>query len=588
VATRSAPPRQPRRTTRPRRPVASSDRRIRVLLGLSGIALALLLGRAVQLQIVDHAAFVERASGQHRVEIVTEAPRGAILDRDGYRLALSERAQTIGATPSLVTDPARVIAVVAEASGVSPDAIKERLEAEGALHVDLARQVPPAAAKRVQAMDLAGLDFTPEERRVYPSAIAAPVIGIVDLEGEGLAGLELQYDEALRGVDGLEVRTEDPGGNAIQVLESTPMRRGATITTSLDRDVQRAAESVIADTLQEYRAKAVTAIVLDPRTGEILALASAPGPEGGDFRRGTDEELRIRAITDVYEPGSTFKSVTLAAGLATGRITPRTRVEVGDEWQLYDGVLTDPHPNPGIKTATEAIRQSSNIGVAKLAYEHLSDPRGRDIVLAEWIDRFGFGSPTGIDLPGEVAGITTPYDKWSGTSPLNIPIGHGIATTPMQVAQLYATIAAGGVERTPHLVTRIGDQGPVEVEARRVMPRRAARQLAVMLEGVVSDQGTGAAADIIGYSVAGKTGTTKKIDEATGRYSDSRYLSWFVGFAPARDPRVVTLVMVDEPRGDVFYGGDVAGPAFSRLTERALIAMGAEPDQPGEQADQIG
>jgi len=545
----------------------------------AALFLVICLGRAVQMQVVDGGWYSTRASGQHRVEIVTAAPRGAILDRDGYRLALTEQASTIGATTAMITDPARVVAAVAEASGESPDTIMQRLQTSGPAHVDLARQVPAAAAKRVQAMGIEGLDFTTEHRRVYPSAIAAPVIGVTDLEGKGLAGLELQYDKILRGTDGLEVRSEDPAGNAINVISQQAMRAGHTISTGLDRQVQIEAESVTAETRAAYRAKAVTAIVMDPKTGEILAMASAPAPAEGDFRQATADQVRLRAITDVYEPGSTFKAVTLGAGLATGRILPSTTVDVGSEWQLYDGILRDSHPDPGVKTATEALRMSSNIGVAKLAYEHLSTSGAHDSVLSQWIDRFGFGAPTGIDLPGEVAGIVPAYKDWSGTSPLNIPIGHGIATTPIQIAQLYATIANGGIQTTPHLVTRIDGQGPVGLQQERVMPRRAANTLAGMLEGVVSDQGTGSAAQIPGYSVAGKTGTTKKIDK-NGEYSDHRYLAWFVGFAPVKNPRVLTLIMVDQPRGGQYYGGEVAGPAFAKLTERALIALGVQQDRP--------
>lgn len=531
------------------------------------------------MQVVDGGWYAKRASGQHRVELVTTAPRGAILDRDGYRLAMTEQASTIGATPAMISDPARVVAAIAEASGESPDTIMQRLEGTGAVHVDLARQVPEAAAKRVQAMGLKGLDFTAEDRRVYPSAIATPVIGVTDLEGKGLAGLELQYDKILRGTDGLEVRTEDPGGNAISVIRTEVMRPGHTISTGLDRQIQIEAEGVTAETRATYRAKAVTAIVMDPKTGEILAMASAPAPTNGDYRQATNDQVRLRGITDVYEPGSTFKAVTLGAGLATGRIQPTTTVDVGDGWQLYDGILHDSHPNPGVKTATEALRESSNIGIAKLAYEHLSTSGAKDSVLSQWIDRFGFGMPTGIDLPGEVAGIVPAYQDWSGTSPLNIPIGHGIAATPIQIAQLYATIANSGVQTTPHVVTRIDGQGPVGLQQKRVMPARAARTLIGMLEGVVSDQGTGSAAQIPGYSVAGKTGTTKKIDK-NGEYSDHRYLAWFVGFAPVKNPRVLTLIMVDQPRGGQYYGGEVAGPAFAKLTERALIALGIQQDQP--------
>ena len=583
MATRSAPPRTPRRSTR-QRPLPPPERRIRWLLVAAALFLVICLGRAVQLQVVDGDWYSTRATGQHRVELVTAAPRGAILDRDGYRLALTEQASTIGATTAMITDPARVVAAVAEASGESPDTIMQRLQTSGPAHVDLARQVPAAAAKRVQAMGIVGLDFTPEDRRVYPSAIAAPVIGVTDLEGKGLAGLELQYDKILRGTNGLEVRSEDPAGNAISVISQQAMRPGHTISTGLDRQVQIEAEGVTVETRTAYRAKAVTAVVMDPKTGEILAMASAPAPADGDFRQATADQVRLRAITDVYEPGSTFKAVTLGAGLATGRISPSTTVDVGSEWQLYDRILRDSHPDPGVKTATEALRMSSNIGVAKLAYEHLSTSGSRDSILAEWIGRFGFGEPTGIDLPGEVAGIVPAYKDWSGTSPLNIPIGHGIATTPIQIAQLYATIANGGIQTTPHLVTRIDGQGPVGLKQQRIMPTRAANTLAGMLEGVVSDQGTGSAAQIPGYSVAGTTGTTKKIDK-DGTYSDHRYLAWFVGFAPVKNPRVLTLIMVDQPRGGQYYGGEVAGPAFAKLTERALIALGVQQDRPDTAAE---
>ncbi|MGI9116807.1 MAG: peptidoglycan D,D-transpeptidase FtsI family protein [Gaiellales bacterium] len=578
MAIRTAPPRTPR--SRPRIPrLLPPDRRIRVLLALAGVFLVVCLARAIQMQVVDHGFYANRASGQHRLEIVTPALRGAILDRDGYRLALTEEASTIGATPSLVKDPVRVIAAVAEASGESPDTIMQRLRATGVSHVDLARQVPEADARRVAALDLAGLDFTPEQRRVYPSAIAAPLIGATDLAGKGLAGLELQYDRVLRGRDGVEVRTEDPSGKAINVIRDQPVQPGRTISTGIDRTVQAEAEAVTLETRATYRARAVTAIVMQPDTGEILAMASAPAPKDGDFRQGTADEVRLRAITDVYEPGSTFKAVTMGAGLSTGRITPTTRVDVGTEWKLYDGILHDSHLDPGVKTATEALRVSSNIGVAKLAYEHLSTSGHRDAVLAQWIDRFGFGVPTGIDLPGEVAGIVPDYAKWSGTSPLNIPIGHGVAATPIQVVQLYQTIANDGVRIRPHVVTRIDAQGPVREPRTRIMPVAAARTLAQMLEGVVSDRGTGSAAAIPGYSVAGKTGTTKKINR-DGTYSSTRYLSWFVGFAPVRNPKVLTLIMVDEPRGGQYAGGEVAGPAFAKLTQRALTALGAQQDRP--------
>jgi len=565
----------------PGRGKPSTPRRIRVLIGLTALFLLVALARAVQLQAVDHPAFAARALDQHRTTITLHAARGEIVDRRGRRLAVSEEAVTIGAYPREISQRTRVAVAVANATGQDPGLLADRLRNTKALHIDLVRQADPEAAQALKDKNIRGLTFTPEERRVYPSGIAAQVIGTVDIESKGLAGLENEYDGVLRGRDGREEHVRDPQGDTISVVSSQPAHQGETLALTLDRDIQAIAEEVLRRTQETSKAKGVTAVILDPSTGGVLAMASSPGPGADGYRKATADEQRIRAITDQYEPGSTFKAVTVAAGLAEKRFGPLTRIEVPSVFKLYEYPLVDADPDPGTKTVADILKVSSNVGTARLAYEYLGGSRGdsdHGRLLAKWIDRLGFGARTGIDLPGETAGAVLPYNRWSGTSILNIPIGYGTAVTPIQLASLYATIANGGIAVRPHLAARVGDRPPIQPKAKRLLPERVAKQLTQMLIGVVQEDGTGHQAAIPGYTVAGKTGTTKKIDP-DGTYSDSRYVAWFVGFAPASHPKVVTLVMVDEPQGDRYYGGEVAAPAFAELTSRALLALGVQRDR---------
>ncbi len=566
----------------------SPRRRVRWLLIGSVALLALCLLRAAQLQVVRHGELAERARGQQEATIVLHASRGDILDRSGQRLAISQEGVTVGADVALIADARRTArAIVRAIPSADVDELTARLEAPGVLHVDLVRQADPDQAAILRKLKLPGVTFTPEERRIYPAGVAGQVLGIVDIDGAGQEGIEARYERVLHGEDGAEVRVRDPQGETISVARTTPAKPGQPVWLTIDRGIQADVERLIAETHRASRAKSVTALVLDPKTGGILAVASSPGPGPGaeGYRAADPEARRLRAFTDQYEPGSTFKAVTLSAGLSLGRLTPSTTVEVSPSWTLYDRTLTDAHPLPtGAYPISEIIKVSSNIGTAKAAYEHLSGPGAADKgeFLAPFIDRVGFGKPTGVDFPGESAGTVKPYASWSGVEIMTVPIGHGIAVTPAQLGAFYAALANGGKRVCPHLVERIGDtdqRAACAGRGERLFPAKTARQMTQMLAGVVSGDGTGTAAAIPGYSVAGKTGTTKKIDD-DGTYSSSRYVAWFVGYAPTTNPRVVTLVMVDEPQGEARFGGQVAAPAFAQITSRALLGLGVRQDRP--------
>ena len=562
---------RPRPAARRAPRTGSPDRRLRLLLLATALLFAAVLVRAVQLQAFERHALAARASAQHRQEVVLPAKRGTIRDRNGYDMALMQEATTVGATLADVRDPSRIADALATVAGVSRETTLRALARRGVIHVDLVRKLDPAKARRLRALGLPGLTFTREERRIYASPIGAQLLGLTTVDGRGLTGVELRYDHELRGREGRETYVRDPAGDTISVVQGRPALRGSDLTLTLDRDLQAAAEEEVRAAMRRTRAKGAIAVTLDARTGGILAMASAPRPRVAG---------PIRAISDAYEPGSTFKPVAVAAGLAEGVITAGTTFDVPYCVVRYKIEVCDHDPHGTQRmTVAEILAKSSNVGTTMIVDEYLSGTGEADHgeYYAPWIERFGFGRPTGVDLPGEAQGIVLPYKAWSGVSVINIPIGQGIAVTPLQLASLYQTIANGGVVRRPHIVARVGGR-PAKVPARRIVTTAVARQLTAMLRGVVSDTGTGAEAAVPGYSVAGKTGTTQKID-ANGRYSRSRHLPFFVGFAPATRPRVVTLVMVDEPHGQDF-GGVVAAPIFKRLTARALRTLRVPPDRP--------
>jgi len=552
------------------------NRRLRLLVTVFVLAFGVVLVRAGWLQAVRAGSLDRLAASQHRETISIPARRGTLYDRSGVELAIGERAVTVYANPQQVEDPRAVAIAAGRALGIEPGTLYPLLTDRSRGFVYLARQADPQKAELLKRQDLVGVGFYPEERRTYPlGAVASEVVGYAGVDNKGLAGLELSLDGTLGGENGEKTIVRDPIGHELDVVDSKDAVDGHDVYLTIDNTLQRQVERILQETRRKWNAVATTAVILDPRTGEILAMAVEPGFDANRFSKVPRDRQRNRAVTDTYEPGSTFKVVAVGAALETGKVTPRTRFTLAPTIEVADRTIHDAEPR-GTETLTvsQIVSHSSNVGVVTVALG-----LGRQ-TLSDWIDRFGFGHPTGIEYPGETPGIVVPPEQWSGSTIGNVPIGHGIAVTPLQMASAYAAIANDGVEIVPHLVERVVAGTVKRPERRRVLSARTAAQLTVMLRGVV-DEGSGVEAHVPGYRVAGKTGTAAKPDPVHGGYSDSRYVASFVGFAPAKNPRFVALVTVDEPRGTI-WGGTAAAPAFREIAEFALQYFQVPPDVPGE------
>jgi cell division protein FtsI/penicillin-binding protein 2 len=549
------------------------NRRIRLFLGALLVAFAALVLRAAWLQGVRAESLSRLAVTQHREQITIPAGRGTIYDRSGVQLALGEQATTVYANPRQVVNPRAAAEAAARALGIDEESLAARLADRSHGFVYVARQEDARAAKRLQRQKIPGFGFYPEERRSYPlGSVAAQVLGYVGVDDTGLAGVELQLDRALAGRAGQETVVTDPGGQTIDVVSDRPETDGRNVYLTLDQTIQANAESVLRDTVRKWGAKSATAIVLDPRTGAILAMAVQPGYDANAFPRAPRDLQRNRAVTDTYEPGSTFKLVTVAAALSERLVAPSTRFVLPYSIQVADRVIHDAEPRATVDySVAQILAHSSNVGAITLARL-----LGKDR-LADWISRFGFGRKTGIDFPGESPGIVLPKDRWSGSTIGNVPIGQGIAVTPVQMASAYAAIASGGVWSRPHLVDHVDGGGRPSLHRHRLVSRPIAGELMTMLKDVVAE-GTGIYAAIPGYQVAGKTGTAQKPDPHGG-YSSDRYVASFVGIVPASRPRLVVLVAVDEPRGAI-WGGVVAAPAFEQIARFDLQYLEVPPDAP--------
>ena len=512
------------------------------------------------------------ATRQHTQTLVIPAGRGTIFDRNGVELAIGEQATTVYADPRQVKD-ARAVAIAAqELLGADPNRLYAALQSKTSHFVYVARQADPLEAKLLERKKLAGVGFYPEERRVYPQRnVAAHVLGYAGVDNHGLAGVEVALDESLVGHPGSRTIVRDPRGTTLNVVRSTPERQGQSVVLSIDHTIQAQVEAVLRDTVKEWHARAAVAVVLDPRSGEVLALANAPGFDANKYPQARPARQRNRAVTDTYEPGSTFKLVTVTGALGDRLVTPATKFNLPYQIHVADRVVHDAEER-GTEwfSVREILSRSSNVGAITLA-QKLGKER-----LSSWIDRFGFGKVTGIDFPGESPGILLAKENWSGSTIGNVPIGQGIAVTPLQMATAYATIANGGMRITPRLVQSIGGTA-TKVEKTRVVSAPLAHEVVGMLTNVVNE-GTGKAAAIAGYLVAGKTGTAEKPDPRGG-YAEGKYVASFVGFVPATKPRFVVLVMVDEPQGAIF-GAVVAAPAFQQIARFALQYYEVQPDAP--------
>ena len=547
------------------------NRRIRLFLGALAIAFAGLVLRATWLQAVRAESLSSLGRTQHRESVTIPAGRGTIYDRRGVELALGEPATTVFANPKQIPNPRRAAVAVQRTLGVSADLVYPMLADRSRGFVYVSRQADPARAAALKRLKLPGFGFYPEERRRYPQgSVAAQVLGYVGVDGNGLDGTEFRFDKELAGRPGKETIVKDPSGRVIDTQTVRPEIPGKDLYLTLDHTIQANAEEVLRETVRKWSAKSASAIVLDPRTGAILAMAVQPGYDANLFPTVPSALQRNRTVTDTYEPGSTFKLITVAGALSDRIVTPSTRFVLPYSLHVADRVIHDAEQRGTVNySVAQILAHSSNIGAITLA-EHLGRTR-----LSRWINRFGFGRTTGIDFPGESPGIVLPPDKWSGSTIGNVPIGQGIAVTPVQMAAAYGAIANHGVWSRPHLVDHVAGGGRPSLNRRRLVSRPIARELMGMRQDGVAE-GTGTYAAIAGYQVAGKTGTAQKPD-SHGGYATGRYVASFVGIVPASRPRLVVLVAVDEPRGAI-WGGVVAAPAFQQIARFDLQYLEVPPD----------
>lgn len=563
--------------------------RILIVLLVMGAGFAAVGLRLVHLQIIESAELARRAERQQERLVKLEPKRGTIVDRLGRELAVSLDVESVYGVPTEVDNPRSVARQLGRILRENPAEFEKRLASDRRF-VWLSRKVDPAKAAQVRRLDPRAIGLQTESRRFYPKkTLAGSVLGFTNIDNKGIEGVELWYDDMLRGVDGLVLAEKDargrtvfPGGHGFQFRQPQP---GKDITLTLDEVIQHIAEKELDRGLAEAKARGGVCIVMNPHTGEVLALSVRSTLRGrGAFNPNEPtqyrpEEWRNRAVTDAFEPGSIFKVVTAAAALEEKLVHPQERIDCGaGSIQVADRVIRDAHKN-GVLTFTDVIAESSNVGTIKVA-QRLGKAR-----FAKYIDAFGFGKKTGIDLPGEIPGLTRDHRLWSGVSLASMSIGQEIGVTPIQMAGAFSAIANGGTLMKPYLVSEIGDSKDEErvafgpVIAGRAISEGTSRALRQILQKVV-ESGTGQKAKPASYTAAGKTGTAQKIDQRTGQYSKEDYVSSFVGFAPAAAPKLVIVVMVDSPVG-VSWGGSVAAPVFRAVAEQSLTYLQVQPDDLG-------
>lgn len=549
------------------------ERRIGLLSAIFLLFFVLALGRASKLMVVDHASFKAQANGQQVGDITVPAPRGAILDRNGNELAVSTDAADVSATPYLVKDVPKVSAQLAPLLEQTPQQIAAKLADRKSGFVYLARSVPGSMVAKIEKLNIEGIDTAPTTKRAYPGkTMASQVLGFVGTEGKGLSGLEYRWEKQLHGSDGERRVVKDGQGDAISTVDVAKVQPGENLKLTLDSQLQLQTEAVMKQVAANYSPQGASAIVMDPRDGSILAMTNYPTLDANDPAAAEPEAMQNRAVGFNFEPGSTFKAVTVAGALTDKKVTPSTVFELPTLLQVADREIRDSEDRgPLSLPVSQIIAQSSNVGTVKIA-QTMTDAR-----FDSWVRKFGFGKPTGIDLSGEEQGLVLRHSEYSGVSKANFAIGQGLDVTPIQMATAYSAIANGGILRPPHIVESVGGEPTKREAGERVISERVAAQLRTMLEGVLSPGGTASEAAIPGYKLAGKTGTAEIFDTVAGEYSKSKYVASFIGFAPAKNPQLLVSVVVNQPQGEI-YGGKIAAPAFQEILNFALPYLKIPPD----------
>jgi cell division protein FtsI (penicillin-binding protein 3) len=573
-------------TKRPHAAVSASSQamtrwRITVVFTAWLLIFGLLAARLFDLQVLRAYMLHRLAARQQLESLRLPGRRGLILDRTGSQLAVNVRTESIYAVPRAILDPDAFAGTVAPALSLPAPDVVARLRRGGPYFAWLARRQPPDVIEAVRALGLGdAVGILPETRRAYPAGTsAASVIGFVGLDDTGLAGLELQYDAMLHGVEGLRTARRDAIGRELVQTERVvvPPRDGDTLVLTIDEVVQHIAERELARAIDGANARGGAAIVMDPQTGALLALATAPTFDPNHYGSAPPALWKSRAVAEVYEPGSTFKVILAAAALSSHAVGASEVFSDPGTIRINGSTIHDAEPPEHTAlTLGEIVKYSSNVGAAQVATRV-----GKQRFHA-FIRQFGFGRITGIDLPGEVAGIIRPVRQWYGPSLQNIGFGQGISVTPIQLLVAVSAFATHGLAAHPHLVEAVRDLSghivatPGNVPPHRIVePEVADRVLAMMRE--VVEGGTGVKARLPGYSVAGKTGTAQR-PGAAGGYEPGAYVSSFVGIVPVADPRLAVLVIVDRPRR-VYFGGDVAAPAFREIARQVLWYLRVPPSE---------
>jgi cell division protein FtsI/penicillin-binding protein 2 len=553
-----------------RRPVDTIDRRVGLLFGIFLLLIVIAAGRAAYLGVFRGPALKKLAAVQQVQHVTIPAERGEITDRNGVVLALTESADKVVADPEIIQNPQRVAKQIAPLLGLSLTKTLTALTKPDTGYSVLGYSVPAADANKIMAMRINGIDDSAVNQRVYPRGSSAmQVLGWVGSNGKGSGGLEYLFNQQLSGTAGQRDIVNDAKGQAIAVHNVRTMVPGDNLKLTISSPLQNEMEQALAQVGKEYHPKNATAIAMNPDTGQILGLANWPADNGNDIGSRPYADTEDYAVGLSYEPGSTFKAITVAGALSDGAVTPSTEIYVPSVLQIANRTIHDAEAHPSENmTVANVLKVSSNIGADEIA------AREGATKFNYWMHRFGFGKPTGVDLPGEQQGIVPPMSQWSEVSMGNFPFGQGIEVTPMQMVRAYSAIADGGILRTPSIVESVGGKKVKEAKGHRVISAGVAAEMREMLRGVLADGGTASGAQIYGYDLAGKTGTANIV--VGNHYSDTEYMASFIGMVPASNPKLVVAVLVDEPQGSI-YGGSVAAPAFKQIVGWAVPYFGINP-----------
>ncbi len=546
------------------------ERRIGLLFAGFLLCFLVIVGRALWLQGVQGSSLASQALYQQTETVTVPGLRGSLLDRRGNELAASEDAATIYATPYQVKNPPVAAEKLARILELKPSEVLADLTEESGFSY-IAKKVSLEQAGRVERLGLEGIGQLPDSRRTYPQGeMAGQVIGSIGSENEGLNGLELGEEEVLAGNDGERRIVTDALGDPIRLETIEGAEDGEDVQLTLDPMIQEKTEQALTTIGETFTPKGATAIVVDPRSSQILAMANWPPVDPGDLSEVSTEDMMDRATGFTYEPGSTFKAFTVAAALQDKTVTPTSTFTLEPTIKVADRTIEESHERGTENLSVgQILAQSSNVGAVTIGLEVGSEK------FSKWIDKFGFGRPTGVQFPVDEQGLVPSLDEYSGSTMGNLPIGQGLSVTPMQMIAGYTAIANGGMLRPPQLVKRVGEEPVHEPKGKRVISPEVAAEVREMLEGVLAPGGTASEVSVPGYTLAGKTGTAQVAED--GEYSETKYVASFVGFAPAQNPQLLVAVVVDQPQGEI-YGGTVAAPAFGTIASFALPYLGVAPE----------